>query len=174
MARWLTARSRMLTYHRSRSVALTEDQFHKSSRFEIEKYTWKVTSTSTIGVKAWWSHQMETFSALLAICAGNSPVRDEFPTQRPVTRSFDFFLFDLRPINGWVNTGEAGDLRRYRAHYDVTVIELKKRQRSVTSIRLRPKVSKLHGCIQRLGILWSFDSKSHFFNIKHEYKQSIE
>ena len=93
---------------------------------EFEKYTWKVTSTSTIGVKAWWSHQMETFSALLAICAGNSPVRDEFPTQRPVTRSFDFFLFDLRPINGWVNTGEAGDLRRYRAHYDVTVIELKK------------------------------------------------
>ena len=34
-------------------------------------------------------------SALLAICAGNSPVPDEFPTQRPVTRSFDVF-FDLR------------------------------------------------------------------------------
>ena len=39
---------------------------------------------------------METFSALLAICAGNSPVNGEFPTQRPVTRSFDVF-FDLRP-----------------------------------------------------------------------------
>ena len=39
---------------------------------------------------------METFSALLAICAGNSPVPDEFPTQRPVTRSFDVY-FDLRP-----------------------------------------------------------------------------
>ena len=38
---------------------------------------------------------METFSALLAICAGNSPVPGEFPTQRPVTRSFDVF-FDLR------------------------------------------------------------------------------
>ena len=38
---------------------------------------------------------METFSALLAICAGNSPVPSEFPTQRPVTRSFDVF-FDLR------------------------------------------------------------------------------
>ena len=25
-------------------------------------------------------------------------------------------------INGWVNNGEAGDLRRYRSHYDVTVI----------------------------------------------------
>ena len=42
----------------------------------------------------WWRHQMETFSASLAICAGNSPVPGEFPTQRPVTRSFDAF-FDL-------------------------------------------------------------------------------
>ena len=46
--------------------------------------------------KTWWRHQMEIFSALLAICAGNSPVPGEFPTQRPVTRSFDVF-FDLRP-----------------------------------------------------------------------------
>ena len=38
---------------------------------------------------------METFSALLAICAGNSPVPGEFPAQRAVTRSFDVF-FDLR------------------------------------------------------------------------------
>ena len=43
---------------------------------------------------SWWRHQMETFSALLAICAGNSPVPGEFPTQRPVTRSFDV-CFDL-------------------------------------------------------------------------------
>ena len=38
---------------------------------------------------------METFSALLALCAGNSPVTGEFPAQRPVTRSFDV-SFDLR------------------------------------------------------------------------------
>ena len=38
---------------------------------------------------------METFSALLAICAGNSPVTGEFPAQMPVTRTFDIF-FDLR------------------------------------------------------------------------------
>ena len=44
---------------------------------------------------SWWRHQMETFSALLAFCAGNSPVLGEFPKQRPVTRSFDVF-FDLR------------------------------------------------------------------------------
>ena len=41
---------------------------------------------------SWWLHQMETISALLAICAGNSPVPGELPTQRPVTRSFDVFL----------------------------------------------------------------------------------
>ena len=43
----------------------------------------------------WWRHQMESFSALLTICAGKSPVPGEFPTQRPVTWSFDIF-FDLR------------------------------------------------------------------------------
>ena len=46
--------------------------------------------------QTWWRHQMETFSALLAICAGNSPVPGEFPTQGPVTRSFDVY-FDMRP-----------------------------------------------------------------------------
>ena len=59
---------------------------------------------------------METFSALLAICAGNSPVPGEFPTQRPVTRSFDVF-FDLRP-------NERLGKQRHRAHYDVIVMEL--------------------------------------------------
>ena len=27
-------------------------------------------------------------------------------------------------INGWVNNGEAGDLRRYRVHYDVTLMRV--------------------------------------------------
>ena len=39
---------------------------------------------------------METFSALLALCVGNSPATGEFPAQRPVTRSFGV-LFDLHP-----------------------------------------------------------------------------
>ena len=42
-----------------------------------------------------WRHLVEKFSALLAICVGNSPVTGEFPAQRPVTLSFDVF-FDLR------------------------------------------------------------------------------
>ena len=44
-------------------------------------------------METWWRHQMETFSALLAICAGNSPVPGEFPAQMPVTRSFDVFFY---------------------------------------------------------------------------------
>ena len=46
-------------------------------------YTWTCT---------WWRHLMETFSALLALCAGNSPITGESPSQRPVTRSFDIFF----------------------------------------------------------------------------------
>ena len=65
---------------------------------------------------------METFSALLAICAENSPVPGEFPTQRPVTRSFDVILICTR-TNGWVNNRKAGDVSRYRAYYDVTVMD---------------------------------------------------
>ena len=39
-----------------------------------------------------WRHQMETFSVLLAICVGNSPVTAYFPAQRSVTQSFDVFV----------------------------------------------------------------------------------
>ena len=63
---------------------------------------------------------METFSALLALCAGNSPVTGEFPSQRPVTQSFDVF-FDLS-LNKRLGKQYAGDLRRRRAHYDATVM----------------------------------------------------
>ena len=38
---------------------------------------------------------MEILSALLALCVGNSSLTSEFPSQRPVTRSFDVF-FNLR------------------------------------------------------------------------------
>ena len=61
---------------------------------------WRVMITLSLShvLHAWWRHQMETFSALLAICAGNSPVPGEFPAQRPVTRNFDV-SFDLRLNN---------------------------------------------------------------------------
>ena len=44
----------------------------------------------------YWRHQMETFSASLALCVGNSLVTSEFPSQRSVMRGFDvFFNLDL-------------------------------------------------------------------------------
>ena len=49
-------------------------------------------------ITAWWRLEMETFSALPTLCAGNSPVTGEFPAQRPVTQSFDVF-FDLHLNN---------------------------------------------------------------------------
>ena len=94
--------------------------------------------------------QMKTFSALLAICEGNPRW---FPSQRPVTCSFEVFfdlclnkrlsiqlrrrLFETSSrsswalmfslmcawINSWVNNRGAGDLRRHRVHYDVTVMD---------------------------------------------------
>ena len=63
----------------------------------------------------WWHHQMETFSALLALYAG------EFRAQRKWCRTL-MFSFICAWINGWVNNREAGDLRRHRAHYDVNVM----------------------------------------------------
>ena len=66
---------------------------------------------------------METFFALLAICARNSPVTGEFPSQRPVTRSFDVVLLIGTLTNVWVNNRYDGDLRRHRAHYDVIVMK---------------------------------------------------
>ena len=75
---------------------------------------------------------METFSALLAICARNPPGTGEFPTQRPVTRNFDVF-FDLRPNKLLSKNCEAGDLRRHRAHYNVIVMLYKAVVRAIFS-----------------------------------------
>ena len=72
-------------------------------------------------ITSWWRHQMKTFSALLAICAGNSPVPVNSPHKGKWRGALMFSLICVW-INGWVNNREAGDLRCYRAHYDVTVM----------------------------------------------------
>ena len=73
-------------------------------------------------VPTWWRHEMETFSALLAICAGNSPVPGEFPHKGQWRGALMFSLICVW-INGWVNNRKAGDLRRYCIHYDVIVMD---------------------------------------------------
>ena len=65
---------------------------------------------------------MKTFSELLAICAGNSPVTGEFYIYRGQWRGALKFSLICAWINGWVNNRDAGDLRRHRADYDVIVM----------------------------------------------------
>ena len=71
-------------------------------------------------LNAWWCHRMETFSALLAICAGNSLVNSP---HKGKWRGALMFSLICPWMNDWVNNREAGDLRRHRTHYDVTVME---------------------------------------------------
>ena len=74
-----------------------------------------------LGPNSWWRHQMETISVLLALCAGNSPVSGESPSQTPVTVVFSLIC---AWTNGWVNNRNAGDLRRHCSHYDITVMRI--------------------------------------------------
>ena len=69
----------------------------------------------------WWRHQRETFSALLALWAGNSPVTGEFPHKGQCRRALMFSLIWAWK-NGWANNRDADDLRHHHAHYDVTVM----------------------------------------------------
>ena len=64
---------------------------------------------------------METFSALLAMCAGNASVPGEFPAQRPVTRSFDVF-FDLRLNKRLSKQSWGWWFETLSRHYDVIVM----------------------------------------------------
>ena len=66
---------------------------------------------------------METFSALLAICAGSSPVPGEFPAQRPVTRNFDVF-FDLRLNKRLSKQSWGWWFETLSRHYHVIVMNL--------------------------------------------------
>ena len=78
-----------------------------------------------------WRHQMGTSSALVAVCAGNSPVTGEFPAQRPVTRSFEVF-FDLRRNKrlskqswGWQFETPSRPLWRHRNAQHISHISMK-------------------------------------------------
>ena len=70
-----------------------------------------------------WCHQMEAFSALLALCAGihASPVDSPHKGQ---WRGALMFSLICAWTNDWANNRNAGDLRRYRARYDVTVMRI--------------------------------------------------
>ena len=97
-------------------LAIDIFQFHTIARRVVRSVVRPAQKQS----RTWWHHQMETFTALLAFCAGNSPVPGELPAQGPVTRSFDVF-FDLR-LNkrpskqswGWWSETPSSSLWRHR------------------------------------------------------------
>ena len=75
-------------------VNTCKDCPHKAIFYDILTSIVKIYQRITKGYKwltlicvpdprPWWRHQMETFPVLLALCAGNSPVTGEFPSQRP-------------------------------------------------------------------------------------------
>ena len=97
----------------------------------------------------WWRHQMETFSALLALCAGNSPVPVNSPHKGQWRGALMFSLI-YAWINDWVNNREAGDLRRQRGHYGVIVM-----LSLLTHFILTHWGRMIHICVSNLTIIVS-------------------
>ena len=62
-----------------------------------------------------------------------SPVN--FPHKGQWRGALMFSLICTR-INGWVNNAEVGDLRRYRVHYDVTVMGLQKQTDYIAHVQV--------------------------------------
>ena len=93
---------------------------------------------SFIHLPSWWRHQMETFSALLALCAGKSTVPVN-PPHKGKWRGALMFSLICAWINGCVNSLEAGDLRRHGAHYVVTVMIILSLTVVNTKISIHPR-----------------------------------
>ena len=88
--------------------------------------TWAVNITEPIQTKMVSIFMMTSSNGNIFRVTG--PLCGEFTGPRwiPRTKASDAelwcFLWSAPWINGWVNKGEVGDLRRYRAHYDVIVM----------------------------------------------------
>ena len=91
------------------------------SGFSYLCWKWLIVNNTSC---SWWRHQMETFFASLAFVRGihrglvNSPHKGQW-------HGALVFSLICAWTNSWVNNHEAGDLRRYCAHYDITVMVVK-------------------------------------------------
>ena len=69
----------------------------------------------------WWRHQIETFPRCWPFVRGIHRSLVNSPHKAQWRGALMFLLICVR-INGWVKNREAGDLRRHRIHYDVSVM----------------------------------------------------
>ena len=81
----------------------------------------RITSNTMRADTSLWHHQVETFFALLALCAENSPSMVNSPHKGQWCGALMFSL-NCTWINAWENNREVGDLRCHCAHYDVIVM----------------------------------------------------
>ena len=88
----------------------------------IDIIPWRCMGDRRHYMNPWWRHQIETLSALLAFCGGESCGHRWIPFTKPVTRGFDVSLICAR-TNAMPNNRYGGDLRRHRSHYDVTAMQ---------------------------------------------------
>ena len=119
-----------------------------------------------------WRHQMETFSALLALCAGNSPVLGEFPAQRPVTLSFDV-SFDLRVSKrlskhswGWWSGTQSSSLWRHCNKFPIGQSEEQSETNRRTTLSMTVSCyinwKSAHKDVNETGPIYLFVSKAHW------------
>ena len=98
-----------------------ETKPHRYIEVHLMCTDWSITADFRL---PWWRHQMETFSTSLVFVRGihrssaNSPHKSQW-------RGALVFSLICAWINGCANNREAGDLRRHRDHYDVTVMPSK-------------------------------------------------
>ena len=96
---------------------------HAVHNIQITPHSWRVKGTCVVSFVCC---MLTSSNGNIFLVTGH--LCGEFTSDRwlPRTKASDAVLkFSLiwAWINGWVNNGEAGDLRRHRAHYDVTVMQ---------------------------------------------------
>ena len=114
---------------------------------------------------SWGCHKMETFSALLTLYVGNLPVTSSFPSQRPVTRSFDD-LFDLH-LKKWLSIHSWGQwfetpLRFLWRHSNVKRINENLKRKLTRGINIKHvENSTAPSIIENKEYVWSAYPKLH-------------
>ena len=95
-------------------------RWHHNHKWQQHAW-WQPLVQNMLTIVTWWRHRMKTFSALLVLSAGNSPVTMNSP-HKGQWRGALMFSFISAWKNGWVNNRDAGDLRSRGAHYDVNTM----------------------------------------------------